>query len=194
MPEIVTAYAGIGSRRITAEERSTIDAVASDLKALTLTCYSGNADGADIAFQKASSLACVSFLPWVGFNVKAFDPYKLCRQTLVCGQSRIGLRSIERFHPNPSVLTASGRMLMARNYHQVHGLKAATGDCFGNSEWPAVRFVLCCADEISGVVQGGTGQAVRIALNENIPVVNIRVDGWMDRLTAVLRSFGVAAP
>ncbi len=188
MPEIKRSYAGIGSRTITPLEREMITAVARDLKGLTLTCYSGNADGSDIAFQEAAAPACVTFLPWAGFNVHVFNPHKRCRETFVCGQSRIGLRSIERYHPSPKSLTIPGRMFMARNYHQIHGIKTDT------VEWPRVSLVVCCADEVSGVVQGGTGQAVRIATDLGIPVINLRVDGWRDRLVTALHAMGRTTP
>jgi hypothetical protein len=172
------SYAGIGSRDITPEEHVTITKIAKELSNLDYICYSGNACGSDITFQTGSMGKCVVFLPWPNFN---FEENRLfrgdnCKDYFVVGNRQEGGESVNIFHPNPMQLSQGGRSLMSRNYYQIHGL----------NEYKEVDFVLCCADPKGKGVAGGTGQAVRIAQHENIPVINIRVDDWQDRLDNLL--------
>jgi len=171
------AYAGIGSRDITEREKTDIFFAAATLRARGWLVYSGNADGSDVTFQRGSENNCVVFLPWRTFNEDVYDcgAAKAC---FIAGDSTEGIASISYYHPQAArIMDKQGvRALMARNYHQVMG--------FG--DYPQVRFVLCCATPNGKGVEGGTGQAVRIARDKGIPVLNIREDGWkteLDRLT-----------
>jgi hypothetical protein len=169
------SYAGIGSRDITDKERETIMNIAAELASMEYICYSGNACGSDIAFQMGSNRRCVIFLPWYKFNFEEYEPVKNenCIDYIDVGNRQQGNLSVDNFHPNPRQLSQGGFKLMARNYYQVNGL----------NNYPVVDFVLCCADvDKKGNVKGGTGQAVRIAKSMNIPIINIRVDGWQDTL------------
>lgn len=172
------SYAGIGSRTISDEEFEIIKNISKDLSDKGFICYSGNADGSDIAFQLGSKGNCVIFLPWDGFNFNHFNPNNLpCKNHFIVGSNKEGQDSISKYHPNPNALSVGARKLMARNYYQVRGYK----------EHPKVDFVLCCADEDkNGNVLGGTGQAVRIAKSLNIPVVNIRGENWKIELINIL--------
>ena len=176
------SYAGIGSRNITNQEKEIIKKISSLLSKLHYLCYSGNADGSDIAFQENCSGQCVVFLPWDGFNKDKFDydNKSLCKNYYVAGNSDAGLESVEKFHPNPSVLSRGGRSLMCRNYYQIMGWYYI---------YPRVDFVICCADEdINGNVLGGTGQATRIAKSLNIPIFNIRNKNWKDNFKTFLKN------
>ncbi len=163
------AYAGIGSRRITFEEEKAIRRIAKKLSELNFWLYSGRADGADIAFELgADSNKSVIMLPWKDFNGKVFS-----NKSFVVGDKEEGLSAIDYFHPFPRGLSRGGRALMCRNYYQVHGY----------DRYPQVEFVLCCAGvDHNGKVCGGTGHAVRIAIDKGIPYFNIREHGWEDRL------------
>jgi hypothetical protein len=165
------AYAGIGSRDITDVERRQIEKIASVL-AKRFIVYSGNAEGSDIAFQTGSRGKCVIFIPWNGFND---DKYSL-KESIECyevGEEKEGRDCVVRLHPNPSALRQGGKKLMARNFYQVAGFL----------KYPEVEFVICCAlVDKNGKVKGGTSQAVRLAEERGIPVINIRVDGWKERL------------
>lgn len=164
------SYAGIGSRKITEEERQLIVKIAGILSKKFIL-YSGNADGSDIAFQEGSKENCVVFLPWNGFNSKNYDPKKSLAYFVVNDYN-----SVNKYHPAPHNLSMAGRKLMGRNWFQVNGYE----------EFPKVSFVLFCADEVDGKVLGGTGQAVRIAQDLNIPCVNIRDKNWKTNLVNVL--------
>lgn len=175
---IMKTYAGIGSRDIPLEERTKIIAIADNLCGLDYIVYSGNANGADVAFQLGSNGQCVVFLPWARFNFGVFEPTpKYHLDHFIVGGEPEGLESVYEFHPNPKQLTAGARKLMARNYYQIHGYK----------DYPKVDFVMCCADQDNlGNVKGGTGQAVRIAKSMNIPIINIRTEYWEDELHDLL--------
>ncbi len=174
---MVNAYAGIGSRTISHTEALQIDEAAKWLASHDYVVYSGNADGADIAFQRGSGGRCVIMLPWVGFNEAAY-PTKLSLAAIPCGDTEAGRSSTDEHHPNAAALTRGARAMMSRNHHQVAGI----------ASWPLVDFVLFCADEGILGVKGGTGQAVRIARSLGIPTVNLRATGWQQALTGLVVS------
>jgi hypothetical protein len=167
----VKSYAGIGSRSISKEEYKTILSISSYLKEDYIV-YSGNAEGSDISFQEGSQGKCVLYLPWKNFNTENYNINKSL-DSFIVGETKEGIASLEKYHPNPLYLKRGARLLMSRNYHQI----------FGYEKYPKVSFVLCCADEDKyGNVKGGTGQAVRIAKDNNVPVFNIRNKNWKKEL------------
>lgn len=64
------------------------------------------------------------------------------------------------YHPNWYALKPAAKKLIARDAYQILGTHL-------NSP---VNFVICYT--AGGRVDGGTGQAIRIALDYNIPVIN----------------------
>ena len=184
-PEIVVstsrAYAGVGSRHITGDEAKLIENLARLLSERNYVVYSGNADGADAAFQRGSNEKCLIMLPWKGFNKDVYDYNKSLDHFIFDDSDKQAMDSIKQFHPNPgAILKKRGiASLMGRNFHQI----------FGYWPWPTVDFVLCCADEdSSGNILGGTGQACRIAKDHKIPVINIRNKSWKRELKWLLYS------
>lgn len=173
------AYAGIGSRLISEEERQTMYYLGGELRRRGWTLYSGNAPGSDQAFQTGALLVDQTtrvpariFLPRAGFEQSRWDYERFAEAHLVCGDDPECQASLA-LHPNQEALKVTAtRRLLARNYRIIHG----------HAEWPRVRFVVCCADPVPGGVKGGTGQAVRVALAAGVPVVNIRVPGWQNIL------------
>jgi hypothetical protein len=161
---VIHAYAGIGSRDITPEETERIKAIARRMARDKFILYSGNAEGADMAFQQGSNAQCILMLPWMTFNAELYSSG--CIERFDLGDSVDGSASVDKFHPSPSHLTVGGRRLMARNYHQIMGYR----------NWPRVEGVIYCAGEDRDGVKGGTGQAVRIAKHYGIETINIRYD------------------
>lgn len=176
------AYAGIGSRDISDAEWVQIGTVAGLLADRGWTCYSGNAPGADQAFGDGAKGDLVVFLPWWGFEFHNRSPGILpARVWLDVGEDPDGQASVDQYHPAPRTLSKAARHFMARNAHQVLGYQGHGHD------FPTVSFVLCCATPLGdGHVKGGTGQAVRIALDHSIPVFNLRTPQWSAELTAFL--------
>lgn len=155
-------FAGIGSRSITEIEEYKIKEVCKYLNLITdITCLSGNATGADITFQK-NCPKHIALLAEENNNFHLFKPvdYYVLQET-----DTVAYKSVEMFHPNPSKLSEYAYKLMARNYFQV---------CPRFINKTKVDFVLYVADEINGEVQGGTGQAIRIAKYKEIPHFNLR--------------------
>lgn len=169
------SYAGIGSRSITEQEKLIIQKTASELSKKDILLYSGNAPGSDINFQIGSNCKCVLYLPWKNFNTAEYDVNK-CINHFIVGDTKDGIESVLKFHPNPKSLSKGAKALMSRNFHQI----------VGYATFPQVSFVLCCANykcvEDKIQVDGGTGQAVRIANSLNIPVFNIRKPNWLNDL------------
>lgn len=169
------AYAGIGSRYITKEEEQLILNISS-LLSKKFVVYSGNAEGSDISFQKGSNNNCVVFLPWKTFNRSKYNLENVLDYFIVNDAESID--SVKKYHPRYEMLNNSATSLMARNYRQI----------MGHGEYPVVKFVLCCADPLRDrTVKGGTGQAVRIANDYNIPVINLRLRGWKYHLTDIVK-------
>ena len=158
-------YAGIGSRDITDKEASLILAISSKLSE-RYTVYSGNAQGADITFQKGSEGKCIIYLPWSGFNKEEYDPLRSIAHFDV-GNTDIGREYAAKYHPCYGQLKEGAKRLMCRNTHQVLGFK----------DYPRAEFIVFCANETGGVVQGGTAQAVRIARDIGVLTFNIRYNG-----------------
>ena len=76
-------------------------------------------------------------------------------------QQNAALESVNHYHPNPEALSVGARKLMARNYCQLFG---------ASPESEPSGFVVCyTSDELAS---GGTGQAIRMASDANIPVFN----------------------
>lgn len=154
-------YAGIGTRQLRGDEEQKILLIANKLSKKFIV-YSGNAEGADITFQKGSQGKCVIFLPWLDFNAMLYDP----KQSLAyydVGSTFIG-EKYAKTHPKYRGLTQGAKKLMCRNTHQI----------LGYQDYPRVSFVVYCATEVGGVVDGGTAQAVKIARSLGIPTFNIR--------------------
>lgn len=175
------SYAGIGSRDITSEESRKCQDLAAFLSSAGYTLYSGNADGADKAFQEGSNGKFVAFLPWDGFNRKQTDSHG--GEYLTTGSYPECDKYVDMFHPNPRALSQGARKLMARNSSQVLG--------YGDKPRPV--FVICCANpaDNKGNVQGGTGQAVRIAMSVGIPVFNLRNRSDVDKLKTLLTDINI---
>jgi hypothetical protein len=170
-------YAGIGSREITEKEAILIQKLAKELSK-KLVLFSGNACGADQAFEAGSEGKCVIFLPWATFPKEGkYDKTKSLAYFCL-GDSPEGLAAIPSIHENPSALNTWGkRACVARDYHQIYGYK----------EFPKVSFVVYCANEKDGKVEGGTRFAVKLARKENIPTVNLRACNWKETLYTIVK-------
>jgi hypothetical protein len=156
---LIHSYAGIGSRDISDVESRLLTRIANYMSESGYVLYSGNADGSDIAFQRGCNGLGVAFLPWIGFNKELESKVLYSIKS-----TQDAYDSVKKYHPAPEKLGTGGTALMARNYHQIHGI----------GELPLVDVVIYCASEGNGVVSGGTAQAVRIARDLGIPTINVR--------------------
>lgn len=163
-------YAGIGSRVTPPDVLELIERVGRRLAALGFVVRSGHAPGADQAFERGAQGRAQIFLPWPGFECdKPVIGERFERPTP--GAMRVG----EQFHPAWPSLSHGGRLLHARNAHQVLGPGLAS---------PA-SFVLCWTPAGSG--SGGTGQALRVARAHGVPAFDLADPDTRSRIAALLR-------
>ena len=159
-------YAGIGSRET---PKSILDAfcqIGSQISAFGGILRSGRAPGADSAFETGCANGggkSEIFLPWQSFSK---DSPLGCRPAYVFDriepeQKQRALDSINKYHPAPSRLSQGAVKLIARDYLQMFGPTV-------NS--PATSLVVCYTRD--GKASGGTGQAMRIAIDNNIKIMN----------------------
>lgn len=148
----VRAYAGIGSRETPLEIQKKMTEIALQLSRQNFILYSGGAQGADMAFARGANEKII-LLPWNDFNGIKED-----KQQHIVPPFKEEL--VRKYHPRPSSLSNSGWKLMSRNSYQVLGPDLRS----------PVEFVLCWTKD--GKASGGTGQALRIAKDKNIPIFN----------------------
>jgi hypothetical protein len=173
-------YAGIGSRETPANILTFMERVAAQLALRGWVMRTGLAPGADQAFYRGSvGVGAVElYLPWPSFEAAALE--EAPRQRVLQEPSSEAYGLAERYHPAWERLRAGGRKLQARNSHQIFG---------EDLETPA-DLVICWTPDgsLDGVGRGvgGTGQALRIAHDYEIPVINL---GRIDHLQGVQRTF-----
>lgn len=150
-------YAGIGSRQTPDTIIHTMQRAAYDLAKSDWLLRSGHAGGADSAFE----LGCIMgegkkeiFLPWSKFNKAPQDhpDYLVPTFTPELHDYSAG------FHPNWNACSQAAKLLHMRNTCQILG---SMGD-------NPVDLVICWTKDAQR--GGGTGQALRIAEANNIPI------------------------
>ena len=150
-------YAGIGSRKTPTHVLGLMTFASAFLESQDYILRSGAADGADLAFEKgvADPSAKEIFLPWRGFNGSTSNLYLPRSEAYLMA---------EEYHPAWDSLSSPGRSLMARNCHQVLGLDLNT----------PVDMILCWTE--GGKKKGGTAQALRLAADRGILIINLFFD------------------
>jgi hypothetical protein len=152
-------YAGIGSRKTPEHVLEFMTQTAKLLSEYPFILRTGGAEGADIAFESGALLSgkLEVYLPWKRFNGLMYDTYDICDDAM---------KLAEQYHPRFQFLKPGAKKLMARNGYQVLGKRLND----------PVEFVICYTPKASG--SGGTGQAIRIARDYNIPVYDL---GFFDK-------------
>lgn len=153
-------YAGIGSRETPVELKENIKTIVEYLNGLNYTLRSGGAPGADTFFEEYT-LQKEIFLPWRDFNGNDSQLYT---------PSKESFEMASKYHPNWYRLSIGARKLMARNCHQVLGQDLKT----------PVKFIVCWTKD--GDATGGTGQALRMAINLNIPIYNLFFENMVEKI------------
>ena len=141
-------YAGVGSRQTPQHMLHYFTRLAVTLEFAGYVLRSGGAPGADTAFECGANKKQV-FLPWRGFNDNTSPLHS---------PPTVAFDIASQFHPAWGSLSPTVRKFMARNAQQVLG---------PNCDDPS-KFVVCWTIGANG--KGGTGQAIRIALEYDIPV------------------------
>lgn len=166
-------YAGIGPRNCPLDVCETMVHTARELNKLNWIVRSGHAQGADQAWATGHHPSRREiFLPWSGFN-QGQGP-----NVWISPSSR-SLEAVAKLaHPNWANLTQGGRKLMMRNVSIILGPQLDD----------PVKFVAYWAPD--RVVQGGTGNAVRLAQMNDIPAFNIRFDDDQQAMTDLVNRYG----
>lgn len=141
-------YAGIGSRETSQEFLDLFTRVAKYLSTKDCVLRSGGAKGSDKAFELGATHKEI-YLPWKGFEGN--------NSNLIVKDER-AFEIAAKYHPRWNYLSQVARLLQARNSHQI----------LGNDLNSPSDFVICWTK--GGKGGGGTGQAIRIAKDYNIPV------------------------
>lgn len=159
-------YAGIGSRETPNSILVAFEQLGRELIPLGGILRSGRADGADAAFERgciAGNGPSEIFIPWAGFpkNSNLVNRPAYIFDRLEYAQQQQALASIDVYHPAPDRLSPGSRKLMARNYCQIHGPSVSS---------PLTNLVICYTRD--GQPSGGTGQALRMAADAGIAIIN----------------------
>lgn len=161
-------YAGIGSRETPLDIQNLMTRLAITLANDNWILRSGGADGADSAFE-AGAVAKEIYLPWDGFNGRYADG----KSYLLVPESHEVLEFVYDYHPRGLYLKAAALKFMIRNTYQVLGADLDTPS----------DVVFCWTSD--GKASGGTGQAMRIAKDYSIPIVNLyypnQLNDWLEK-------------
>ena len=144
-------YAGIGSRRTPYDILAMMRNIANDLSSKGYTCRTGGALGADKAFIDGSSDSEL-WLPWDGYNGYYSD---------LPEPTEVEEAFAAKYHPNWKACKQGARKMHARNCNIV----------LGEDLDDPVDFIVCWTPEAK--LEGGTAQALRIAIDYDIPVFNL---------------------
>lgn len=173
-------YAGIGSRETPDNVLNSMIALARRLANLGFTLHSGGArkkDGTGISADTAFEQGCDEvrgskriFIPYKGFHRSTSQLYTI-------GEDAVQLA--QYYHPQGRGMSPYVTKLMARNCYQI----------LGQDLQSPVDFIVCWT--AGGKVAGGTGQALRIAIDRDIPYYNLYNPQALDQLARHLRLLGV---
>lgn len=157
------AYAGIGSRETPEEVLEQMRQIAAHLAKCGWILRSGGASGADAAFEQGCGSGPKEiYLPWKNFNQNPSSLYTIPDEAF---------KIASEHHPVWHRLSPSAKKFLARDVQQVLGQNLDT----------PVQFVACWtsdgAEKHTTSKTGGTGQAIRVAVANRIPVYNLRNEG-----------------
>jgi len=153
------AYAGIGARKTPEDVLEMMRLIAIRLASIGYTLNTGAAKGADQAFANGAlgGFGTVQlFLPWTTYEQEWISSLSGDVQLHVLQPADTeAYQSVYDYHPYAQNLSGGIIKLHARNFCIMRG----------------VDKVFCWTP--NGAITGGTGQAIRIALDRGIPVYNL---------------------
>lgn len=146
-------YTGIGSRLTPLYVCDLMTEAAEQLEQKGYILRSGGADGADKAFEDGVGFEKNKeiWLPWRNFE----------KNPSMLFPSLKAFDMASKIHPVWPKLTQGAQRLHARNCHQVLGKDLNTKS----------EFLICWTE--NGITKGGTATAIKLALNNSIPVLNL---------------------
>lgn len=158
-------YSGVGARKTPPDVLEYFERLAAWLAGQGFTLRSGGADGADTAFFKGCASAGGQREIFTAQDAASRPDWFECAA---------------RYHPAWEKCGSYARALHARNSPIVVGRDLSSPS----------DFVTCWTE--CGQVTGGTGQSLRIASANSIPIFNFGMSGAEQALKAFLASKGVA--
>jgi hypothetical protein len=153
-------YAGIGSRRTPDDVLELMREIGRSAHEAGWRLRSGAAQGADQAFAHHSPGA-ETYLPWPTYEIEALRALPAWPLRILPSPSVEAVAQVDRWHPAADHLSQGARKLHARNHHIVMGRRLDD----------PVRAIICWTP--GGKESGGTGGALRIAAEYQIPVLNL---------------------
>ena len=156
-------YAGIGSRDVPKWVEELIIKTGTWLAQNGYTLRSGGANGCDLAFEKGCDLVNGKkeiYLPWYKFNYSTSQLYLPSR---ILEYEGVEIEFARKYHPCFDKLSDGAKKLQIRNSYQV----------LGNDLETPCHFIICYTKNGNG--SGGTGQALRIAKDYNIPIFDFGI-------------------
>lgn len=146
-------YAGIGSRATPRNALIAMKQLAEWLYEKGYVCSTGGAKGADTAFQVGANDKVELHLPYNGYNGNYVDDLKP-----ITGKA---FNMAAKYHPKWDACRPIAKKMHARNCYIV----------LGETLDKPVDFIICWTE--GGRMLGGTAQALRIAIDYDIPVFNL---------------------
>ena len=201
----------VGSRDCTKGEYRFFVALAAALVASGNVVYTGDADGIDMASREGATAMCCELNMTLHESLKNFMPkdghrgFLKNKVNIDCSKDiawKGAKRIAQNFHPalkwmnedNLDNYTGlSDKMkglldLMTRNVFQIYGEELSQ----------PTNYVVCCAPPKSmdsegrvSDVEGGTGQAVRIAYASNKTILNLRQEGHKEKIIDLILNAGI---
>lgn len=163
LPARAPIYAGVGSRETPPQVRAVMTETATALAALGWTLRSGNAVGADLAFERGAPVSQQeSYLPWPKDGV----PHGIVNITPEHTRLMRSVYVSPRGEPWSPRMSRPTTLLMTRNGNQV----------FGQDFTEPSDVVICWTP--GGEESGGTRQAIALARLVSIPVLNLGLPEW----------------
>jgi hypothetical protein len=159
-------YAGIGSRTTPSDILAKMTDLANELSP-QYTLHSGGAPGADTAFERGAFDSNI-YLPWPGFQDRS---YGISIDQIDIDSYNLAVTISSLAHPYWNNLSGPVKNLMIRNVFQVLDIVD------GLVKQKATAVICWTPDGSTGETTratGGTGQAIRIAMNNQIPVYNMK--------------------
>ncbi|MCA6430255.1 MAG: hypothetical protein IM613_12540 [Cytophagales bacterium] len=172
-------YAGIGSRSTPSDILELMSKIAAALGKQNYVLRSGGAKGADTAFYNGAKQ--VNALYRIYLPSQYFNGFKANIQQGFMDSSQSpnwdkALKTVAKYHSAPEKLSTFAKALHARNVYQVLG---ATLD-------NPVAMVITWTP--GGKITGGTGQALLIAKDYDIPVYNLALEGQRNKILDMLHN------
>ena len=137
-------FAGIGSRSTPPDILIQMTKIASAFESLGYTLRSGGAKGADQTFERG-----ITSLKEIFYSKDA---------------TKESIDLALKYHPNPGALKRKGKYVLGLIGRNMQIL-------LGRDLNDPVDFVVCWTPD--GQASGGTGQAMRVAMDKNIPIYNL---------------------